>query len=282
MNSGPRGVSCRLSFEIGIRERRRSLTIIRQSNVPKERPLLREIAPGSPPPARPLPERSATQANAHREITAARPDAGRTGQGQRQLGEQYDTGYSRSRSRKIVSERGKQTLAPTVTIRARPDELVCMDSSLEGDGFELSVPRDRLRFKALSLVGRLVVWRRCAEPVRNRFRCPITKVFRAASELGRSILAAGQPSSCRPRTDRGSKGPFKEPQSTQPWRREPLFMPHTCRSQYPSGSAQQGRKLSFIPPPMVGRCRRGTSPSIFSTNPDSVQKVLQIPLSVNR
>src|SRR5271166_1832205 len=37
-------------------------------------------------------------------------------------------------------------------------------------------------------------------------RCrPITKVFRAASELGRSILAAGQPSSCRPTTDRGCK-----------------------------------------------------------------------------
>ena len=29
--------------------------------------------------------------------------------------------------------------------------------------------------------------------------------FRAASELGRSILAAGQPSSCRPITDRGCK-----------------------------------------------------------------------------
>jgi hypothetical protein len=29
--------------------------------------------------------------------------------------------------------------------------------------------------------------------------------FRAASELGRSILAAGQPSSCRPTTDRGCK-----------------------------------------------------------------------------
>ena len=51
------------------------------------------------------------------------------------------------------------------------------DSPLEGDGFELSVPRDRLRFKALSLVGRLVVRRRCAEPFRNRFPCPITKVF---------------------------------------------------------------------------------------------------------
>jgi hypothetical protein len=35
------------------------------------------------------------------------------------------------------------------------------DSAEEGDGFELSVPRDRLRFKALSLVGRLVVRRRC-------------------------------------------------------------------------------------------------------------------------
>src|SRR6516162_1003623 len=29
--------------------------------------------------------------------------------------------------------------------------------------------------------------------------------FRAASEVGRSILAAGQPSSCRPTTDRGCK-----------------------------------------------------------------------------
>src|SRR5271169_3815473 len=39
--------------------------------------------------------------------------------------------------------------------------------------------------------------------------------FRAASELGRSILAAGQPSSCRPTTDRGCKAaPFKEPPLT--------------------------------------------------------------------
>ena len=46
-------------------------------------------------------------------------------------------------------------------------------------------------------------------------RCrPITKVFGAASELRRSILAAGQPSSCRPPTDRGCKGPFKEPPLT--------------------------------------------------------------------
>ena len=29
--------------------------------------------------------------------------------------------------------------------RARPDELVCMDSSLEGDGFELLVPRHKSR-----------------------------------------------------------------------------------------------------------------------------------------
>src|SRR5271169_5906936 len=39
--------------------------------------------------------------------------------------------------------------------------------------------------------------------------------FRAASELGRSILAAGPPSSCRPTTDRGCKAaPFKEPPLT--------------------------------------------------------------------
>ena len=34
---------------------------------------------------------------------------------------------------------------------------------------------------------------------------PITKVFGAAPELGRSILAAGQPRSCRPPTDRGCR-----------------------------------------------------------------------------
>ena len=34
--------------------------------------------------------------------------------------------------------------------------------------------------------------------------------FRAASELGRSILAAGQPSSCRPTTDRGCKAAIQE------------------------------------------------------------------------
>ena len=39
--------------------------------------------------------------------------------------------------------------------------------------------------------------------------------FRAASELGRSILAVSQPSSCRPTTDRGCKAaPFKEPPVT--------------------------------------------------------------------
>ena len=55
-------------------------------------------------------------------------------------------------------------------------------------------------------------------PHAPRARCvrcrPITKVFGAASELRRSILAAGQPSSCRPPTDRGCKGPFKEPPLT--------------------------------------------------------------------
>jgi hypothetical protein len=39
--------------------------------------------------------------------------------------------------------------------------------------------------------------------------------FRAASALGRSIFAAGQPSSCRPTTDRGCKAaPFKKPPLT--------------------------------------------------------------------
>ena len=32
-------------------------------------------------------------------------------------------------------------MAERAISRARPDELVCVDSSLEGDGFELSVPR---------------------------------------------------------------------------------------------------------------------------------------------
>jgi hypothetical protein len=46
-----------------------------------------------------------------------------------------------------------------------------------------------------------------AEPVRKPIVLyrPITKVFGAAPELGRSILAAGQPTSCRPPTDRGCK-----------------------------------------------------------------------------
>src|SRR6266446_4377951 len=45
-----------------------------------------------------------------------------------------------------------------------------------------------------------------AEPFRNRlFAAARLPSFRAASELGRSILAAGQPSSCRPTTDRGCK-----------------------------------------------------------------------------
>src|SRR5580693_5246070 len=46
-----------------------------------------------------------------------------------------------------------------------------------------------------------------AEPVRKPIvRCrPITKVLGAAPELGRSILAAGQPRSWRPPTDRGCK-----------------------------------------------------------------------------
>jgi hypothetical protein len=38
--------------------------------------------------------------------------------------------------------------------------------------------------------------------------------FRAASELGRSILAAGQPSSCRPTTVGVVRRPFKEPPLT--------------------------------------------------------------------
>ena len=46
-----------------------------------------------------------------------------------------------------------------------------------------------------------------AEPVRKPIVLyrPITKVFGAAPELGRSILAAGQPRSCRPPTDRGCR-----------------------------------------------------------------------------
>jgi hypothetical protein len=40
--------------------------------------------------------------------------------------------------------------------------------------------------------------------------------FRTASELGRSILAAGQPSSCRPTTDRGCKAAI---QGAAPYRR---------------------------------------------------------------
>jgi hypothetical protein len=39
----------------------------------------------------------------------------------------------------------------------------------------------------------------------------------------------------------GSKGPLSKPTTAaQPWRRELVFMPHTRRSRYPSGSAQMG------------------------------------------
>jgi hypothetical protein len=38
---------------------------------------------------------------------------------------------------------------------------------------------------------------------------------------------------------------FEPATAAQPWRREPLFMPHTCRSRYSSGSAQLGGFLRF-------------------------------------
>jgi hypothetical protein len=73
------------------------------------------------------------------------------------------------------------------------------DSPLEGCGFELPVPRCALIANSAALA---------APP-------PEYQGFRAASELGRSILAAGQPSNCRPTTDRGCKAaPFKEPPLT--------------------------------------------------------------------
>jgi hypothetical protein len=48
-------------------------------------------------------------------------------------------------------------------------------------------------------------------------------------------------------------GPLSNPTTAaQCWRWEPLFMPHTCRSRYPPGSAQLGGELPFVPPPLVG------------------------------
>ena len=42
---------------------------------------------------------------------------------------------------------------------------------------------------------------------------------------------------------RPCEGRLTEPTAAiQPWRRELAFMPHTCRSQYPSGLAQLGGK----------------------------------------
>ena len=43
-----------------------------------------------------------------------------------------------------------------------------------------------------------------------------------------------------------SEGPLTKPTpAAQPSPRERVFVPHTCRSQYPSGSAQLGGKQPF-------------------------------------
>ena len=45
---------------------------------------------------------------------------------------------------------------------------------------------------------------------------------------------------------RPGEGRLTEPMAAiQPWRRELVFMPYTCRSRYPPGSAQLRGKLPF-------------------------------------
>jgi hypothetical protein len=60
---------------------------------------------------------------------------------------------------------------------------------------------------------------------------------RAAVRLRRILLLAAHP----------GEGRLTQPTAaTQAWGREPLFMPHTCRSQYLSGPARLGGELPFL------------------------------------
>jgi hypothetical protein len=50
-----------------------------------------------------------------------------------------------------------------------------------------------------------------------------------------------------PVAPRPCEGPLTEPTAgAQPWPRERVLMPHTCRSRYPSGSAQLGGNRTFM------------------------------------
>src|SRR6516164_3571385 len=90
------------------------------------------------------------------------------------------------------------------------------------------------------LVGHwgLLSWVRSSAP-RSQDRTPASATprdpslatnYRGSGLVHRRIsLVAGRP----------GEGPLTEPiAATQPRRQEPLFMPHTCRSRYPPGSAQ--------------------------------------------
>jgi hypothetical protein len=73
--------------------------------------------------------------------------------------------------------------------------------------------------------------------------------FRAASELGRSILAAGQPSSCRPTTDRGCKAAI---QGAAPRRR---IRRRDQGRAIGDESASRNRKFESTPPPAASQQR---------------------------
>jgi hypothetical protein len=62
-------------------------------------------------------------------------------------------------------------------------------------------------------------------------------VSKGGNVCNRRYLAVAAPS---------REGLLTEPTAAaQPRRQEPLFMPHTCRSRYPPGSAQLGGKATF-------------------------------------
>jgi hypothetical protein len=75
-----------------------------------------------------------------------------------------------------------------------------------------------------------------------------------SNHLGAPTSASVRNRRISPIAVRSGEGPLTEPTAAAQVReREPLFMPHTRRSQSRSGSGQQGGKLSFVPRHWWGR-----------------------------
>ena len=108
--------------------------------------------------------------------------------------------------------------------------------------------RDKLPF---TFVGELSFWSIEIETRRLNAERPVSTHPRSLTV----VPANGGNRRVSPVAGRPGEGLLTEPTAaTQPWRRLPLFMPHTCRSQYASGPAQLGGDptLALVRPQAIG------------------------------